>query len=75
MSTTQPIKDKEKLVQFRNYYKSEQYNPGNFALFVLDLYSALRISGIIIEVKIVPIYIMPKRKCNIIPKNVAFLLC
>lgn len=47
MSTTQPIRDKEKLEKFRNYYKYEEKKPRNYALIVLGLNSALRISDIL----------------------------
>lgn len=47
MSTTQPIKDKEKLERFRNYYKCEEKRPRNYALIVLALNSALRISDVL----------------------------
>ena len=47
MSTTQPIKDTEKLIRFREYYQYEDYNPRNHALIVLGLNSALRISDIL----------------------------
>lgn len=47
MSTTQPIKSKGKLEQFRNYYKDVEWNPRNYALIVLGLNSALRISDIL----------------------------
>lgn len=47
MSATQPIKNKEKLEMFRNYYKKIEYRPRNYALIVLGLNSALRISDIL----------------------------
>lgn len=47
MSTTQPIKDTEKLIRFREYYQHEDHNPRNHALIVLGLNSALRISDIL----------------------------
>lgn len=47
MSTTQPIKDKKKLLRFRNYYKYLEYKPRNYALIVLGLNSALRIGDIL----------------------------
>ena len=48
MSTTQPIKDKRKLIEFRNYYKNVRYKPRNYALIVLGLNSALRIGDILL---------------------------
>lgn len=47
MSVTQPIKNKEQLEQFRNYYKVVENNPRNYALIVLGLNSALRIGDIL----------------------------
>lgn len=47
MSTTQPIRDREQLARFRNYYKHEEKKPRNYALIVLGLNSALRISDIL----------------------------
>lgn len=47
MSTTKPIRDKEKLLKFRNYYRTEKVNPRNYALIVLGLNSALRISDLL----------------------------
>lgn len=47
MSATQPIKNREKLEMFRNYYKKIECRPRNYALIVLGLNSALRISDIL----------------------------
>ena len=47
MSATQPIRNREKLEKFRNYYKIIEYRPRNYALIVLGLNSALRISDIL----------------------------
>lgn len=47
MSTTQPIRDREQLERFRNYYKYEEPKPRNYAMIVLGLNSALRISDIL----------------------------
>ena len=47
MGTTQPIKNREQLIQFRNYYLTENYKPRNYALIVLGLNSALRIGDIL----------------------------
>lgn len=47
MSTTKPIRDREKLMKFRNYYRTEKVNPRNYALIVLGLNSALRISDLL----------------------------
>lgn len=47
MSATQPIKNKKKLMEFRNYYRDIEYKPRNYALIVLGLNSALRIGDIL----------------------------
>lgn len=47
MGTTQPIRDRQKLEHFRNYYKKEENKPRNYALIVFGLNSALRISDIL----------------------------
>lgn len=47
MSTTQPIKNRKQLTEFRNYYKNHEYNPRNYALIVFGLNSALRIGDIL----------------------------
>lgn len=47
MSTTQPIKNRKQLTEFRNYYKNYEYNPRNYALIVFGLNSALRIGDIL----------------------------
>lgn len=47
MSTTYPIKDREKLQTFRNYYKDKNPNPRNFTLIVLGLNTAFRIGDIL----------------------------
>lgn len=43
MSATQPIKNKNDLTRFRNYYKEEELKPRNYALIVMGLNSAFRI--------------------------------
>lgn len=47
MSATQPIKNKNDLTRFRNYYKEEELKPRNYALIVMGLNSALRIGDIL----------------------------
>lgn len=47
MSTTEPIKNKEKLDAFREYYKEIQPNPRNHALIVMGLNTAFRIGDIL----------------------------
>lgn len=47
MSTTQPIREKEGLKRFMNYYKDVQPSPRNYALVILGLHTALRISDIL----------------------------
>ncbi len=48
MGTTQPIKDKEDLKLFVNYYKEVKPHPRNHTLLVLGLHTALRISDILL---------------------------
>jgi len=51
MSTTQPIRDQKKLLEFKNYYKNRlSQNPNalrNYTLTILGLNTALRISDIL----------------------------
>lgn len=47
MGTTQPIRDKDDLKKFMEYYRTTQPNPRNYALICFGLYSALRISDIL----------------------------
>ena len=47
MSTTQPIRDKEALRKFKNFYKTQKPNTRNYAIIVLGLNTALRISDIL----------------------------
>ena len=47
MSTTQPIRDKESLQKFKIFYKTQKPNPRNYAIIVLGLNTALRISDIL----------------------------
>ncbi|MDE6892978.1 MAG: tyrosine-type recombinase/integrase [Lachnospiraceae bacterium] len=47
MSTTQPIRDIEKLRLFKEYYKYEKPNVRNYTLIIIGLNSALRISDIL----------------------------
>lgn len=47
MGTTQPIRDKEELKKFVDYYKTVQPEPRNYALTILGLHTALRISDIL----------------------------
>ena len=47
MNTTEPIRDRESLKKFRDYYKTQKPNPRNYALVVLGLNTALRISDIL----------------------------
>lgn len=47
MSTTQPIRNKETLDKFRNYYLVEKPHPRNYTLIILGLNTALRISDIL----------------------------
>ena len=47
MSTTQPITNPEKLHDFKKYYLAEKTNPRNYALCILGLNTALRISDVL----------------------------
>lgn len=47
MSVTYPIKDKEALHSFRDYYKDTQPNPRNYSLIVMGLNTAFRISDLL----------------------------
>lgn len=48
MGTTQPIREKEQLRIFMNYYRDVQPHPRNHALIMLGLHTALRISDILL---------------------------
>lgn len=61
MGTTVPIKNKEKLEQFRNYYRNIEYSPRNYALIVLGLNSALRI-GDMLSLRWQDVYVMERKK-------------
>lgn len=47
MSTTQPIRNKEQLEVFKNYYQTEKPSGRNHMLIIMGLNSALRISDIL----------------------------
>ena len=47
MSTTQPIRDKELLQDFKNYYLLQDPNPRNYVLIVMGLNTALRINDLL----------------------------
>lgn len=47
MSTTQPIRNPEKLQEFKEYYLLKKHNDRNYTLCVLGLNTALRISDIL----------------------------
>lgn len=47
MSETYPIKDKEALQAFRDYYRNIQPNPRNYSLIVMGLNTAFRISDLL----------------------------
>lgn len=47
MSTTQPIRNKELLDTFKNYYKENQPNIRNYTLIIAGLNTALRINDIL----------------------------
>ena len=47
MSTTEPIRDKQKLQKFKNYYQNEKPNMRNYTLIIVGLNTALRVSDIL----------------------------
>ncbi|MDE5698465.1 MAG: tyrosine-type recombinase/integrase [Lachnospiraceae bacterium] len=47
MSTTEPIRDQQKLQLFKNYYQNEKPNIRNYTMIVIGLNTALRISDIL----------------------------
>lgn len=47
MGTTQPIRDKNDLKQFMEYYRTRKPNPRNYALVIMGIHTALRISDIL----------------------------
>lgn len=47
MSTTQPIRSKDGLKRFKDYYRYEKSNARNYMLIIIGLNSALRISDIL----------------------------
>lgn len=47
MSTTQPIRDKEVLKSFKDFYRTVEPNPRNYAIIIVGLNTALRINDIL----------------------------
>lgn len=47
MSTTEPIRDIQKLLDFKNYYLNVKPNLRNYTIIILGLNTALRISDIL----------------------------
>ena len=47
MSTTEPIRDRQKLQNFKNYYLNEKPNLRNYTIIIMGLNTALRISDIL----------------------------
>lgn len=47
MGTTQPIREQEDLKKFMDYYKTAHPSKRNYAMLVLGIYTALRISDIL----------------------------
>lgn len=47
MSTTQPIRDLRSIRKFKDFYRSQSPNPRNYAIIVIGLNTALRISDIL----------------------------
>lgn len=48
MGTTQPIREERELEKFMEYYRVTTPNPRNQALVTLGLYTALRISDVLV---------------------------
>ena len=47
MSTTEPIRDIQKLLDFKNYYLNDKPNLRNYTIITIGLNTALRISDIL----------------------------
>lgn len=47
MSTTEPIRDIRKLLDFKNYYLNKKVNLRNYTIIIIGLNTALRISDIL----------------------------
>ena len=47
MNKSHPIKNKEKLDRFKNFYIEEEYNPRNYMFISLGLNTALRVSDLL----------------------------
>lgn len=47
MSTTQPIRNKQKLQNFKNYYRDVKPDIRNYTIIIVGLNTALRISDIL----------------------------
>lgn len=47
MGTTQPIRNRKELQRFSNYYKTVKPHPRNYAMIILGLNTALRISDLL----------------------------
>lgn len=61
MGTTQPIRKKESLERFMDYYLTQHPVPRNYALITLGLHTALRISDIL-QLRWIDVYDF-KQKC------------
>lgn len=61
MGTTQPIRNKADVKNFTEYYDMVKPNPRNYAMIVLGLHTALRISDIL-ELKWQDVYQFEKRR-------------
>lgn len=59
MATTQPIREKDDLQNFINYYKTDVPNIRNYTLIVFGLHTALRISDIL-KLKWKDVYLFEK---------------
>lgn len=90
MGTTQPIRNRKELQKFSTYYQTVKPHPRNYALIILGLNTALRISDLL-QLQWFDVYdfytqrfrehllILEqkrcKQKCNILIRIVAFLRC
>jgi len=68
MSTTQPIRDKKKLRDFKNYYKSSTPDFRNYTLIIVGLNTALRI-GDILHLTYDAVYTEKKVRSHIVIKE------
>lgn len=68
MSTTQPIRDKKRLKDFKNYYKNNAPDFRNYALVMVGLNTALRINDVL-HLAYNDVYIGKKVRTHIVIKE------